>query len=117
MSAEDGESWGKYFAAYTDDIPEFGADELDEYTLIDYELDDCMEPLVEQESMQGPSEGKGSRPRASDPQGSRQDPGGTHQGGDNAPRADVSDPRGSQDIVMTDVATGSGAVINLEGAR
>jgi len=77
MSAEDGESWGKNFAACTDDIPEFGADELDEYILIDYEFDDCIEPLVEQKSMQGLSEGEGSRPHASDPQGSGQNPGGT----------------------------------------
>ncbi len=35
----------------------------------------------------------------------------------NAPIADVGDPRGSQDTVMTDAATESGAVITPEGAR
>jgi len=69
--------------------------------------------------MQGPSEDQreGSRPHASDPRGGGQDPSGSHQGGDNVPTADVSDPRGSQDIEMADVATGSDAVITPEGGR
>jgi len=114
MSDNDSEdSWDRFLAECADDAPELRADE----PLIDYDLDGCIEQIDGQESMQDPSEEDGSCPRASDPQGSGQDPGGTHQGGKNAPITDVGDPRGSQDIVMTDAATLSGAVINPEGAR
>jgi len=106
MSDDDSEDyWSRFLAECADDIPELGADELDDELLIDYDLDDGIEQIDGQESMQGPSEEDGSRPRASDPQGSRQDPGGTHQGGENAPIADVGDPRGSQDTLMTNAAT------------
>jgi len=118
MSDDEAEdSWARFLAEYADDIPELGADELDDELLIDYDLDDCIEQIDGQESMQGPSEEDGSRPSASDPQGNGQDPGGTHQDGENAPIADVGDPRGSQDTVITNAATVSGAVINPEDAR
>ncbi len=111
------ESWASFLARCAADLPELGADELDDELLVDPNTDDCIEQIDGQESMQGPSEEDGSRPRALDPQGSGQDPGGTPQGGENAPIADVGDPRGSQDTVMTDAATESGAVITPEGAR
>ena len=47
----------------------------------------------------------------------RTDPDGTHKGDDNAPREEVGDPRGKQDVVMADAATESGLVIAPEGRR
>ena len=67
MRADTKESWAILFAECARDIPELRADELDDELLIDYDLDDCIEQIDGQESMQGPSEEEGSRSRTSDP--------------------------------------------------
>jgi len=93
------ESWASFLARCAADLPELGADELDDELLVDPSIGDCIEQIDGQESMQGPSEEDGSRPRALDPQGSGQDLGGTPQGGENAPIADIGDPRGSKTLL------------------
>ena len=105
------------FAECADDISELGADESDDFILIDYDLEAFTLPEDDPASMQGPSEEAGSRPRASHPQGSGQDPSGSHQGGDDVPRADVSGPREQKDVVMADAAPERDAVINTVGGR
>jgi len=117
MSADDEKYWATFFADCAKEIPDLGADELDDELLIDYDLEDCIEQRDGQESMQGPSEEAGSCPRASDPQGSGQDPGRTHEGDDNAPRGDVSNPRDPKDVDMTDAPPERDAVIDTEGGR
>jgi len=71
------ESWASFLALCAANLSAQGADELDDELLADYDLDDCIEQIAEQESMQGPSEEDGSRPRALDPQGIGPDPGDT----------------------------------------